>query len=100
VQSPGHARSGAVRVIVRPEHVRVLEGRHEGSNRLHCTLEEFVYLGAFRKAVLRRRSGARIEAMAAATELPDSLADLQGREVTAELPPEALQVFPHPDVEG
>jgi spermidine/putrescine ABC transporter ATP-binding subunit len=100
VQSPGHARSGAVRVIVRPEHVRVLEGRHEGSNRLQCTLEEFVYLGAFRKAVLRRRSGARIEAMAAATELPDSLADLQGREVTAELPPEALQVFPHPDVEG
>jgi ABC-type Fe3+/spermidine/putrescine transport system ATPase subunit len=99
-RSPIGSCSGAVRVIVRPEHVRVIAGTHEGPNRVTCLLEDFVYLGAFRKAVLRRRNGCRVEAMAAAAELPDSLNELQGLEVTAELPPESLQVFPHPDVQG
>lgn len=97
VSTPTLSCSGAVRVIARPEHIRVIEGTHQGPNRVACLLEDFVYLGAFRKAVLRRRNGCRIEAVAAANDLPDSLMDLRGREVTADLQPESLRVFPHPD---
>jgi spermidine/putrescine transport system ATP-binding protein len=84
--------AGAVKVVIRPERVRLSPHGGAGANRLPGLVERVVYLGSTMQVVVRLVHGPSIQAM-----VPNAGGDLpyeQGSAVTVELPAQALRVLP------
>ncbi|MGH3145595.1 MAG: ABC transporter ATP-binding protein [Rubrobacter sp.] len=90
--SCGHTTArGSVRVVVRPERVRVEDPRKIGENRLPGMVERVVYAGAISQLVVTLDSGSPIQCMMA-NDGADS-AFRRGAPVSVHLPCEALRVL-------
>jgi spermidine/putrescine transport system ATP-binding protein len=90
--SCGHTSArGPVKVVVRPERVRVEPPRETGENRLPGKIERVVYAGAVSQLVLTLDRGAAIQCMLA-NDGADSCFD-RGAAVSVHLPCEALRVL-------
>jgi spermidine/putrescine transport system ATP-binding protein len=90
--SSGHvAASGPVKVVVRPERVRVEAGGATGENRLPGRIERVVYAGAVSQLVVELALGAAIQCMLAndGADLPFT----RGAPVSVYLPSDALRVL-------
>jgi spermidine/putrescine transport system ATP-binding protein len=84
--------AGSVKLVIRPERVRLLPTGSLGSNCLHGTVDRVIYLGATRQIVVRLVHGETIQAMLPNTS--DSVAYAQGAQVVAEFPQDSLRVLP------
>ena len=90
--SCGHTSArGPVKVVVRPERVRVEPPRKTGENRLPGKIERVVYAGAVSQLVVTLDGGAPIQCMLA-NDGADSTFD-RGATVSVHLPCEALRVL-------
>ena len=90
--SQGHTSSrGAVKVIVRPERVRVEAPRKTGENRLPGKIERVVYAGAVSQLVVNLDRGTPIRCMLANDGVRSSFD--RGAPVSVYLPCEALRVL-------
>jgi len=90
--SSGHTSArGAVKVVVRPERVRVEAPRKTGENRLPGKIERVVYAGAISQLVVTLDRGAPLQCMLA-NDGADSDFD-RGGPVSVHLPCEALRVL-------
>jgi spermidine/putrescine transport system ATP-binding protein len=83
---------GSVKLVIRPERVRLLPPGSAVANCLHGTVDRVIYLGATRQVVVRLGSGATIQAMVPNTS--DSVAYAQGSTVVAEFPQDSLRILP------
>jgi spermidine/putrescine transport system ATP-binding protein len=85
------ACTGPVKVVIRPERVRVQPGEPEGDNSLPAMVERLVYVGPTTQVHLRLPHGAPLLALIANHDgRPEWEA---GTPVTATLPPDALRVL-------
>jgi spermidine/putrescine transport system ATP-binding protein len=84
--------AGSVKLVIRPERVRLLPTGSSGSNCVHGTVDRVIYLGATRQIVVRLAHGETIQAMLPNTS--DSVAYAQGAKVVAEFPQDSLRVLP------
>jgi spermidine/putrescine transport system ATP-binding protein len=84
--------AGSVKLVIRPERVRLLSGDGSGVNCVRGTVDRVIYLGATRQVVVRLGSGDTIQAMVPNTS--DSVAYAQGSKVVAEFPQDSLRVLP------
>jgi spermidine/putrescine transport system ATP-binding protein len=90
--SHGHTSArGRVKVVVRPERVRVEAPKKTGENRLPGKVERVVYAGAISQLVVTLEGGAPIQCMLA-NDGADSSFD-RGTPVSVCLPCEALRVL-------
>jgi spermidine/putrescine transport system ATP-binding protein len=83
--------SGTVRLVIRPERVRIEPRGESGPNRVPAMVERHVYLGSTTQVILRLVHGDSLQAL-----LPnqgEQVAQEPGAPVTAFLPPEALRVL-------
>ncbi|HEY6378131.1 MAG TPA: ABC transporter ATP-binding protein [Candidatus Dormibacteraeota bacterium] len=83
---------GTVKVVIRPERVRLAPHGSPGANRLPGLVERVVYLGSTMQLVVRLVHGPSIQAMV--PNAGDDLPYEQGAAVTVELPAQALRVLP------
>ena len=85
------ARSGVVRLTIRPERVRIEPPATEGENRVPATIERFVYLGSTTQVFVALPGGDRVQALVA------NSGDVEeydvGAVVTAHLPADALRIL-------
>jgi spermidine/putrescine transport system ATP-binding protein len=84
--------AGSVKLVIRPERVRLLPTGSIGVNCLHGTVDRVIYLGATRQVVVRLGHGETIQAM-----LPnsgDGVSYALGSTLVAELPQDSLRVLP------
>jgi spermidine/putrescine transport system ATP-binding protein len=92
VASRGHTSSrGPVKIVVRPERVRVEARRKTGENHLPGKVERVVYAGAISQMVVTLDVGERIQCMFANDGVGDSFS--RGAPVSVHLPCEALRVL-------
>jgi len=84
--------AGSVKLVIRPERVRLLPAGSAPANCVHGTVDRVIYLGATRQVVVLLGSGERIQAMVPNTS--DSVAYEQGSTVVAEFPQDSLRVLP------
>jgi spermidine/putrescine transport system ATP-binding protein len=84
--------TGSVKLVIRPERVRLLPVGSAPANCVHGTVDRVIYLGATRQVVVRLGSGETIQAMLPNTS--DSVAYAQGSAVVAEFPQDSLRVLP------
>jgi spermidine/putrescine transport system ATP-binding protein len=90
--SCGHTSArGSVKIVVRPERVRVEAPRKAGENRLPGKIERVVYAGAISQLVVTLDRGTPIQCMLA-NDGEDSSFD-RGTPVSVHLPVEALRVL-------
>jgi spermidine/putrescine transport system ATP-binding protein len=90
--SRGHtSASGTVKVVVRPERVRVEAPRETGENRLPGKIERVVYAGAISQLVVTLDRGVPIRCMVANDGVGSSFN--RGTPVSVHLPCEALRVL-------
>jgi spermidine/putrescine transport system ATP-binding protein len=90
--SQGHTSArGSVKVVVRPERVRVEASRKTGENRLPGKIERVVYAGAISQLVVTLNSGTPIRCMLANDGAGSSFD--RGTLVSLYLPCEALRVL-------
>jgi spermidine/putrescine transport system ATP-binding protein len=90
--SRGHTSArGSVKVVVRPERVRVEAPRETGENRLPGKIERVVYAGAVSQLVVTLDRGAPIRCMLANDGVRSSFD--RGAQVSVHLPCEALRVL-------
>ena len=83
--------TGPVKVVIRPERVRVTEGEPEGANSVPAMVERLVYVGPTTQVHLRLPHGAALQALVANHDgRPEWAA---GTPVSATLPPDALRVL-------
>jgi spermidine/putrescine transport system ATP-binding protein len=88
----GHTASrGSIKVVVRPERVRVEAPRKTGENRLAGRVERVVYAGAISQLVVALDRGDHIQCMLA-NDGADSSFD-RGTPVSVYLPCEALRIL-------
>jgi spermidine/putrescine transport system ATP-binding protein len=85
------ASRGSIKVVVRPERVRVEAPRKTGENRLPGRIERVVYAGAISQLVVALDRGDHIQCMLA-NDGADSSFD-RGTPVSVYLPCEALRVL-------
>jgi spermidine/putrescine transport system ATP-binding protein len=83
---------GDVRVMIRPERVRVEAHGTDGPNRLPGMVEHTVFLGSFRELRVRLVGGDTVKAIAPNDGEP--LAFEEGAPLTLHLPQEAVRVLP------
>ena len=87
----GDARSGVVRLTIRPERVRIEPPSVTGENRVPATIERFVYLGSTTQVFVALPGGDRVQALVA------NSGDVEeydvGSSVTAHLPADALRIL-------
>jgi spermidine/putrescine transport system ATP-binding protein len=81
----------AVRVLVRPERVRVGPAGEAGPNTLDATVEHVVYAGSVTQVQLRLDNGSTLQAML--TNDGDSLLPVGSSRVAVRLAPDALRVL-------
>ena len=90
--SRGHTSArGLVKVVVRPERVRVEASRETGENRVPGTVERAIYAGAVSQLVVNVGKGVPIQCMLANDG--DNLSFTRGTPVSIHLPCEALRVL-------
>ena len=90
--SHGHTASrGSIKVVVRPERVRVEAPRKTGENRLPGKIERVVYAGAISQLVVTLDGGGRIQCMLANDGVGTPFD--RGAPVSVYLPCEALRVL-------
>jgi spermidine/putrescine transport system ATP-binding protein len=82
---------GAVKVVVRPERVRVEEHGTPGENRLPGMVERVVYVGSTTQVFVRLPNGEPVQAMVANDD--GAAAYPQGTPVSVHLPPRAVRVL-------
>jgi spermidine/putrescine transport system ATP-binding protein len=87
----GEARSGVVRLTIRPERVRIEPPSAAGENRVPATIERFVYLGSTTQVFIALPGGDRVQALVANSGDVDEY-DV-GASVTAHLPADALRIL-------
>ena len=93
------AARGEVKVVIRPERVKVEPAGAAGSNRIAAVLTRSVYMGNGVKVIMRLVSGQSIVAL---LQRPDGEAIPSwdpGMQVTCYLPPTAMRVLPSPPSE-
>jgi spermidine/putrescine transport system ATP-binding protein len=86
------AVSGATRIVIRPERVRIEPYENVGQNRVPGMIERVVYLGSAEQLVVRLATGDVVQALF----VNDGTARefVQGTPVQVHLPVEALRVLP------
>jgi spermidine/putrescine transport system ATP-binding protein len=82
--------SGEVRLMIRPERVRVEPHGTTGPNRLPGMIEHAVFLGSFEEVRVRLVGGEQIKAVA---QNDGGVGLAEGTPVSLHLPPEALRVL-------
>jgi spermidine/putrescine transport system ATP-binding protein len=88
----GDGDAGPVRLVIRPERVRIEVGRPAGPNCLPAMVDRVVYVGATTQVYVRLPSGERIQALLANHDgRPDWPA---GTSVAVTLPADALRALP------
>ena len=83
---------GKVRIVIRPERVRVEPYAPGGENRIPGMIERVVYLGSLEQLVIRLATGDVLQAVVVNDGAPKTFA--QGVPVRVHLPAEALRVLP------
>jgi spermidine/putrescine transport system ATP-binding protein len=83
---------GQVKLVIRPERVRVQPPGSDGPNCIPGMIERIVFLGATRQLVIRLASAESIQAMVPNTG--DDLPYKQGQPVAVQMPADALRVLP------
>lgn len=88
----GDGEAGPVKLVIRPERVRISPGGPNGPNALPAMVERVVYVGATTHVHVRLPSGERVQALLANHEgRPDWPA---GTAVAVTLPADALRALP------
>jgi spermidine/putrescine transport system ATP-binding protein len=91
--------AGSVKVVIRPERVRVEDGRVTGDNRIPGMVERTVYLGPTMQVLMRLPEGQLLQAMIPNRGEAEGFP--QGASVTLHLPVDDLRVLEAGDgVEG
>jgi ABC-type Fe3+/spermidine/putrescine transport system ATPase subunit len=88
------AASGQVRVVIRPERVRLEPYGTTGPNRLPGMVERLVYQGPATQVVVRLPTGEPLQALVQNQGQPVTWD--QGTAVAVHLPPDALRVLAEP----
>jgi spermidine/putrescine transport system ATP-binding protein len=83
--------SGAVKIVARPERVRLLEHGDQQGNCLPGMVERTVYVGASLQVMVRLATGAQVQASIANTGATDDYR--QGTPVSVHLPADALRIL-------
>jgi spermidine/putrescine transport system ATP-binding protein len=86
------AASGDVRVVIRPERVRLEDYGSTGPNRVPGMVERLVYQGPATQLVVRLANGESLQALVQNQGQPVSWQ--QGTAIAVHLPPDALRVLP------
>jgi spermidine/putrescine transport system ATP-binding protein len=82
---------GEVRVVIRPERVRLEEHGREGENRIPGMVQRLVYLGPSTQVLVRLAPGETIQALI--QNQGDDLTYRQGTPVSVYLPSQALRIL-------
>ena len=88
------AARGAVKVVIRPERVKIEPADASGSNRIAAIVERSVYLGNAVRVIMRLATGESIVALVANTGEDTALSWNPGTAVMCHLPPTAMLVLP------
>ena len=86
---------GPVKIVIRPERVRLEDHGATGENRVPGMVERVVYVGSIQQVIVRLAPGETLQAWMqnTGTSLPYD----QGMPVAVHLPPEAVRVLLDPD---
>lgn len=87
------AAGDMVRLIIRPEHLRIAELGAGPAGTVRAVLQDVVYLGVDRKLMLDLGHGLRLELQERGDRLPTCLTTRIGQAITVEIPPAAVHVF-------
>ena len=90
--------TGPVKVVIRPERVRVEDRGESGTNRVSAMVDRSVYVGSIMQVMLRLPGGQVVQAMI--PNRGDARAYEHGAPVTLHLPAEALRVLRTEDRKG
>jgi spermidine/putrescine ABC transporter ATP-binding subunit len=82
---------GDVKIVIRPERVRLEEGGAKGENRIPGMVERVVYVGSTMQVIVHLASGPTLQAWV--QNQGDGVPYAQGHPVTVHLPPDALRVL-------
>jgi spermidine/putrescine transport system ATP-binding protein len=82
---------GAVKIVIRPERVRLEESSASGQNRVPGMVERVVYVGSIMQVIVHLAPGRTLQAWVQNTG--DGLPYAQGHPVSVHLPPDALRVL-------
>jgi spermidine/putrescine transport system ATP-binding protein len=82
---------GDVKVVIRPERLRLEETGAKGENRIPGMVERVVYVGSTMQVIVHLASGPTLQAWV--QNQGDGLPYSQGHPVTVHLPPDALRVL-------
>ncbi|HYZ14495.1 MAG TPA: ABC transporter ATP-binding protein [Actinomycetota bacterium] len=82
---------GDVKVVIRPERVRLEESGATGENRIPGMVERVVYVGSTMQVIVHLASGPTLQAWV--QNQGDGIPYAQGHPVTVHLPPDALRVL-------
>jgi spermidine/putrescine transport system ATP-binding protein len=85
------AASGAVKIVARPERIKLLEHGSERGNCLPGMIERTVYVGATLQVMVRLATGAQLQASITNTGEGDGFA--QGTPVAVHIPADALRIL-------
>jgi spermidine/putrescine transport system ATP-binding protein len=88
--------TGAVKIAVRPERVRLEPFDATGVNRVPAMVERLVFLGSATQVIVRLAPGARVQALVHNDGEP--LTCEQGTPLQVYLPPEAVRVLPERNI--
>jgi spermidine/putrescine transport system ATP-binding protein len=92
------AATGEVRVVIRPERVRLEEYGSTGPNRVPGMVERLVYQGPATQLVIRLANGESLQALVQHQGQP--LSWRQGTAIAVHLPADALRVLPESSAQG
>ncbi len=88
----GDAAAGPVKLVIRPERVRVEPGASMGANRVPAMVDRLVYVGSTTQVHVRLPDGQTIQSLIANREEPPTWPP--GTPVAVTLPPDALRALP------
>ena len=88
------AARGTVKVVIRPERVKIEPASASGSNRIAAIVTRSVYLGNAVQVIMQLATGESIVALVAITDEDTALSWNPGTEVMCHLPPTAMLVLP------
>ena len=82
---------GSVKIVIRPERIRLEESGATGQNRVPGMVERVVYVGSIMQVIVHLAPGQSLQAWVQNTG--DGLPYAQGHPVSVHLPPDALRVL-------
>ena len=88
----GDAAAGPVKLVIRPERVKVDEGAEVGPNGLPAMVDRVVYVGSTTQVHVRLPDGQTLQSLTANRDEPPAWPP--GTPVTVTLPPTALRALP------